>query len=127
MIDDLGPLPKVDRQDTLQQLSLKAIRNVLPAEMFLFREERTDDKGVDGTLEVKIKNTFTNCRAQVQLKSTDDGPDKFNTDGSYSLSIDTANLNYLLNGPSPLYLLWFANTGEIRFAWRMTNGTSSTH
>jgi hypothetical protein len=117
MTDDLGPLPKADRQDTLQQLSLKAFRNRLPEETFLFRDERVDDKGVDGSLEIKAKGSFTNCRAQIQLKGTDDGPDKFNNDGSYSLSISTSNLNYLLNGSSPIYVLWLAKTAEIRFAW----------
>ena len=117
MTDDLGPLPKADRKDTLQQLSLKAFRNLLPEETFLFRDGRVDDKGVDGSLEVKLKGVFSNCCAQVQLKSTDDGLDKFDTDGSYSLSIETANLNYLLNGTSPIYVLWFSKTDEIRFAW----------
>jgi len=44
--DVLGPLPQGDRQDTLQQLSIKALRNRLPEEQFLFRDERMDDKGV---------------------------------------------------------------------------------
>ena len=82
--DEMGPLPEGDRQDTLQQLSLKALRDCLPVSRFLFRDERVDDKGVDGTLEAKleyrisrtdggeeVRYQFTNCRAQVQLKSTD--------------------------------------------------------
>src|SRR6185312_11109936 len=117
MTDNLGPLPKADRQDTLQQLSLKAFRNLLPEHLFLFRDERIDDKGVDGALEVKVGGVFTNCRAQVQLKSTDANVDDFNNDGSYSLSIPTANLNYLLYGQNPLYVIWFSVTGELRFAW----------
>lgn len=103
MPHDLGPLPKGDRQDTLQQLSIKAFRNLLSGDQFLFRDERVDDKGVDGALEVKANSSFTNCRAQVQLKSTDADPNDFNQDGSFSESIATANLNYLLNGQSPLY------------------------
>lgn len=118
MSPDSGPYPKRDRQDTLQQLSLKAFQAVLPTDKFLFRDERVDDKGVDGALEVVVNDTFRNCRAQVQLKSTDDGPEKFNkTDGSYSLSVDTSNLNYLMNGPCPLYVIWFSKTNEIRYAW----------
>jgi hypothetical protein len=31
---------------------------------FLFRDERVSDKGVDGTLEVKHGENFTNCRAR---------------------------------------------------------------
>lgn len=117
MAHDLGPLPKGDRQDTLQQLSIKAFRNLLPEDQFLFRDERIDDKGVDGALEVKVDSSFTNCRAQVQLKSTDADPKTFNKDGSYSESIATANLNYLLNGQSPLYVIWLAKLDELRFAW----------
>jgi hypothetical protein len=128
LIDELGPLPEGDRQDTLQQLSLKALRNCLPEDKFLFHDERGDDKGVDGALEAKVevrvtktgggeevKPLFTNCRAQAQLKSTD--KPKQNQDGSVSYPIETSNLNYLLNGPSPIYFLWIAPTNEVRYAW----------
>jgi len=33
--------------------------------MFLFRDERVDDKGVDGSLELKIEDRYTNLRSQV--------------------------------------------------------------
>ena len=59
---NMGPLPEGDRQDTLQQLSLKAIQNFLPVGMFLFRDERADDKGVDGALEVKIEFNAENAK-----------------------------------------------------------------
>jgi hypothetical protein len=66
------------------------------------------DKGVDGTLEIKIDDHFTNLRSQIQLKSTESIT--ANQDGSVSLSIETSNFNYLLNGPSPLYVLSAART-----------------
>lgn len=126
--NDMGPLPMGDRKDTQQQLSLKALRNRLPDDKFLVRDERTDDKGVDVALEAKVEvrvptkdggeevmHGFTNCRAQGQLKSIDN-PEP-NQDGSVSYSIDTRNLNYLLNGQSPIYFLWLAPTDEIRYAW----------
>jgi Domain of unknown function (DUF4365) len=125
---DLGPLPLGDRKDTQQQLSLKALRNRLPEDKFLVRDERIDDKGVDVALEAKVEvrvptkdggqeimHGFTNCRAQGQLKSID-APEP-NVDGSVSYSIETSNLNYLLNGQSPIYFLWLAPTDEIRYAW----------
>jgi hypothetical protein len=125
--DDLGPLPEGDRQETLQQLSLIALRRRLPADRFLFRDERVDDKGVDGSLEVKVEanpsaaggglpiSRFTNFRSQVQLKST--AKAARNQDGSVSVAIETSNLNYLLNGPCPIYFLWISATDEMRFAW----------
>jgi hypothetical protein len=125
---DLGPLPQGDRQDTLQQLSIQALQAFLPVDKFLFRNERVDDKGVDGSLEAKatvqipkpggapdLKIVFTNCRAQAQLKSTDST--ERNQDGTLSVSIETSNLNYLLNGQCPIYLLWISATGEFRYAW----------
>ncbi len=69
--DQLGPLPKGDRADTLQQLSLKALHAAVPENLFQLRDERVDDKGVDGALEVKIDGGFTYCRGQFQLRSTD--------------------------------------------------------
>ncbi len=116
MADDLGPLPKFDQQDTLQQKSILAFEQALPVELFLFRDERVDDKGVDGALEVKADGRFTNCRAQVQLKSTESSKAE-NSDGSFSVSIATSNLNYLLNGSSPLYVLWLSQSNELRFEW----------
>jgi hypothetical protein len=113
--DDMGPLPESDRQDTLQQLGLQALRNRLPVAMFLFRREVEEDKGIDGTLEAKSKGQFTNSRAALQLKSTD--KPKRNLDGSVSYPIETSNLIYLLNGVTPLYFLWIESDQEMRFAW----------
>jgi hypothetical protein len=113
--DDMEPLPEGDRQDSLQQLSLHALRNRLPVDMFLFRRESEDDKGIDGTLEAKLRGQFTNCRANVQIKSTE--TPKRNLDGSISYSIETSNLNYLLNGVSPLYFLWIELNQEMRYVW----------
>ena len=120
MTRELGPLPKADRQDALQRESIAALLSLLPKDRFAFRDERADDKGVDGSLEILVGGAFTNCRAQVQLKSSDADPARpgaFNRDGSYSESIDTANLNYLLNGSSPVYVIWLSKLGELRYAW----------
>src|SRR5258708_13952514 len=113
--NNLGPLPKGDRSDDLQQLRVDGFRGAVMKELFLFRDERVDDKGVDGTLELKSNNSFLNIRSEVQLKGTDDSV--LNNDGSYSHPIKTANLNYLLNGPSPLYVVWIAPRNELRFVW----------
>jgi hypothetical protein len=113
--EPLGPLPKGDRQDTLQQQSLIALHSAMPTELFLFRDERVDDKGVDGALEAKADGGFTNCRGQFQLKATDSSEQ--NQDGSVSCTVAASNLNYLGNGPSPLYFLWIAPRNELRFAW----------
>ena len=98
--DNLGRLPKADRNSE---------------EKFIFRDERINDTGVDGSVELKINSRSTNLRAQVQLKSTESN-DR-NKDDSISIPVTVANLNYLLNGPSPLYVLLIAQNGELRFVW----------
>ena len=113
--DELGPLPTAGRSGDLQELSIRAPLAALPVERFQFRDERKSDMGVDGSLEVKIDGHSTNFWAQVQLKATDSP--STNADGSVSLRVEPSNVNYLLNGQSPLYILWIAPRNELRFLW----------
>jgi hypothetical protein len=113
--ESLGPLPTADRNSELQRRSLGALRALLPNDKFVFRDERIDDAGVDGSLELLIDSAYTDLRSQVQIKSTESTPS--NRDGTISISINVSNLNYLLNGPSALYLLYVAPAHEFRFAW----------
>jgi len=113
--DALGPLPISDRNAELQRRSINALRGILPSDKFVYRDERIDDAGVDGSLELLIDSLYTNLRAQVQLKSTDSAD--LNVDGTISLAVNAANLNYLLHGPSPIYVLYVDPRNELRFAW----------
>lgn len=114
---ELGPLPQGDRNAELQKLSLTALEGTLAAfvDRLWFRDERVDDTGVDGSLEVKQEGHHTNLRAQVQMKSTESP--KFLKDGTATRQVETSNLNYLLNGPSPLYVIYILPTEELRYAW----------
>ncbi len=113
--ENLGPLPKMDRNAELQRRSIAVFQESLAPDKFVFRDERADDAGVDGSLEVLVDGQYTNLRSQVQLKSTDSG-DR-NIDGSVSVPVRVANLNYLLNGHSPIYVLYVAPRNELRFVW----------
>lgn len=113
--NSLNPLPIADRNSELQQLSIKAFNTALPIDKFTFRHEPIDDAGVDGSLELKINGKSTNLRAQIQLKGTDS--EETNQDASISLQVATTNLNYLLNGHSPLYILYVAPRNELYFSW----------
>src|SRR5437667_9299493 len=96
---DLGPLPASDRNAELQRHSVKAVHGLLRnTDEILFRDERIEDYGVDGSFELKVGGAFTNLRCQVQLKGSD--VVKPNADASISHQVDTYNLNYLLNGHS---------------------------
>ncbi len=109
-------LPRADRNSELETLSMNALNSALPVDLFVFRDERINDVGVDGSLELKIDSRYANLRSQVQLKSTDS--EATNKDGSVSVQVPVANLNYLLAGArSPLYVLFIAPRNELRFAW----------
>ncbi len=112
--DDLGPLPHADGGDELQRVSLKALRAALPDSEWIVRDERTDDLGVDASLEVLVHGLGTNFRSQLQVKGRSDlSP---NSDGSWSVGVKVANLNYLLSGPTPFYILFRPETEELFFA-----------
>ena len=53
----------------------------------------------------------TNFRSQVQLKARSNLMP--NQDGSFSVSVPVSNLNYLLNGPTPLYVLYRPETNGL--------------
>ncbi len=112
---DLGPLPGADQNSVLQAKSFKALENNLPADRFVLRREPQPDAGVDWSVELRIGGQYTGMKAHMQVKAT--GDLKLNADGSISHSADVSNINYLLNGPSPLYVVYIAKTGELRYAW----------
>ena len=113
--NEAEPLPKSDRADELEELSDRALRSVLLVDRFRLRSEPGKDRGNDRYLELKSEGRDTNCRAQIQLKAAESW--KQNRDGSVSLSVKTSNFNYLLNGTSPIYILWNSENEELRYAW----------
>ena len=113
--DDLGPLPESDDNSVLQAESFKALETALPADRFVLRPEPQPDAGVDWCVELRIGGRFTGMRAHIQVKAR--AEKKVNSDGSVSYSADVSNVNYLLNGTSPLYVVYHADERELRYAW----------
>jgi tetratricopeptide (TPR) repeat protein len=113
---DLGPLPISDDKAALQRESIKALSAMLRGQDdIVFRDERIEDYGVDGSFELKSRRGMTNFRSQVQMKAAESL--ESNRDGSISLSVQTANLNYLLNGVAPVYILYDVSKGELWYVW----------
>ena len=112
---DSEPLPQSDENSILQTESFKAFNNALPSSRFILRQEPPPDGGIDWWVELRIDGRFTGMRAHVQVKGCTKA--KPNADGSISFSANVSNLGYLLNGPSPLYVLYVAQTGELRYVW----------
>jgi hypothetical protein len=113
---DPGPLPSSDGNAELQRESIKALNAFLKGQDdIILRDERVEDYGVDGSFELKLRGGMTNFRSQVQLKAR--SAIQMNLDGSISHSVATANLNYLLNGVAPIYLLYDANADLFWYTW----------
>jgi Domain of unknown function (DUF4365) len=115
MTEQKNPLPKADLNSQLQRKSIARFQAFLPVDRFVFRDERVDDAGVDGSLEILIDGNYTNMRAQVQLKGQH--LKKARQDGVITLPIETSNFNYLLNGSLGLYILYIEETNELFYEW----------
>ena len=109
-----GPLPEVDAYNKNQHRSLTRLNSTLIDDL-RFRDERIDDFGVDGTIEVHLAGKATNIRSDVQLKSRE--RDERNTDDSLSFKAEVPNLVYLLNGRSPLYVIYVLDTDTLLYLW----------
>ncbi len=88
-------LPKSSSNEELEILSNDKLKPIFNQNGFIVRDEIYKDKGIDYIIELKEKDYYLNFRFNVQLKATDSI--KKNVNGTYSLSIDTSNINYLLN------------------------------
>lgn len=109
--DDFGPLPRADGGHELERRSLKALQAALSANDWILRDERIEDFGVDVTLEVLANGAATNFRSQVQVKARSSL--RPNADGSWSVGVPVSNLNYLLSGPTPHYVLYRPESEEL--------------
>lgn len=98
-------LPKTNPNEDLEDISSSKFRLLLDPEKFSVNKGGDRDKGIDFAVEIKLKGVHTNFRFNVQLKATDSS--NKNSDGSTSLSISTANLNYLLNAGIPAYYILY--------------------
>jgi hypothetical protein len=110
-----NPLPIHDANAELQRQSFHALYAITKPAGLIVRLTQYMDYGVDATIEILAANRVTNYVAQVQIKSA--ACAEPNRDGTVSRSIDTSNLNYLLNGTSPIYLFYSAERGEFWYTW----------
>lgn len=97
-------LPKVNTNESLETISSNFFRPLLDVNKFEIRSETVRDKGIDFHIELKKEQSngdsvYTNFRFALKLKDTESI--EANTDGSFSIQIDSSNINYLLNNGMP--------------------------
>lgn len=117
-IIDKMRLPLSSPKEALETISRNHLLPLFDPKRFIVRSEDYRDKGVDFQIEVLEdyggSNACTNFRFVIQLKATDSI--QANRDGSFSLQIETANINYLLNHPMPAFYVFYHNpTGKFYY------------
>src|SRR4051812_41162375 len=105
--------PTYSHEQQLEDRSLNELR-VLLSSTFVTRDQRAQDFGVDVLLEVVHENRATNYSSTVQVKARSGLAPK--TDGSFSLSIGSANIDYLLSAAMSLVVLYDADRGAFYYA-----------
>jgi|GEM_PF-5628257 len=99
-----GPLPKDDANAKLQRRSLAVFNERVSQDKFIVRQETVSDYGVDLGVEAVLGDHPLNYRGQIQLKGRSGLTP--NSQKCFALSVETSNLNYLLNGECPFYVLF---------------------
>ncbi len=101
-------LPQSVETHDQERRSVIKFTQVVPIKLFILREESGLDYGVDKILEVRKDDILvTNYRVYVQLKSVLIG--ERNEDNSYSYSVPISTLNYLMNQPNAIFVIYLEN------------------
>ena len=108
----LNDFPKRARNHRIERLAISAFENFLgDSNDFFIQSQDMNDYGVDYQLEITTNDQATNIRLFVQLKGTEQ---ELNNDGSVSISVNRANLNYLLIHPYSFYVCFHAPSNSLK-------------
>jgi len=108
-LDDMD-LPKANFYEELETLSEQNLQPLFQPSQFELCTRDRRDKGIDLTYEIKRNNKHLGFRFIIQLKATESIEANL-ADGSLSKSIETSNINALLNnGHTAYYILFDINT-----------------
>lgn len=108
-------LPKRDRNHALEDEAEAAFRALISrSNDFVFQGSDRKDYGTDCQIEVVLNGQATNVRVHVQLKGTER---TFNADGSFSIAVDRANLNYLIAQPYSFYVGYYSPSKSLRVSF----------
>lgn len=106
-------LPKDSRNEQLETISKNKFRLFFDEKNFILKEEPIDN-GVDFRIELKNDGIKIGFGLNFQLKSSENT--NSNNDGSYSKSIETSNIENLLNnGQTAYYGFYIVNEDKFFF------------
>ncbi len=105
-------LPKRDRNHVIEEEATTASqKRLLESGAFILQSVDRKDYGTDCQIEVVNEERATNVRVHVQLKGTERA---LNADGSVSVEVSRANLNYLIMQPHSFYVCYHLPTDRLR-------------
>ncbi|MEM7746907.1 MAG: tetratricopeptide repeat protein [Pseudomonadota bacterium] len=108
-------LPKRDRNHALEEEAEATFQALISrSEDFVFQGSDRKDYGTDCQIEVVLNGQATNVRVHVQLKGTERA---LNADGSFSIPVDRANLNYLIAQPYSFYVGYHSPSKSLRVSF----------
>ncbi|WP_273802614.1 DUF4365 domain-containing protein [Proteus vulgaris] len=111
----LNNFPKRDRNHRVENMAITAFEGFLrDSSDFFIQSQDVNDYGVDYQLEITVNGQATNIRLFVQLKGTEQA---LNLDGSVSISVNRANLNYLLMHPYSFYVCFHVPTNTLKICF----------
>jgi len=112
---NLDDFPKRDKNHTIESKADAAFQSFIAnSDEFFIQGSDKRDYGTDYHIEVGPAGSATNVRVQVQLKGTEKD---LNADGSLSIEVRRANLNYLLMQPYSLYVCYHVPTKSLRLSF----------
>ncbi len=111
-MNSFDDLPKRDHNHEIEDQAVATFQQQvsLGRDLIVQKADRKD-YGTDCQLEVIDQGQATNVRVHVQLKGTEK---ELNSDGSLSITVDRANLNYLVMHPYSFYACYHVPTGSLR-------------
>lgn len=108
-------LPIRDRNHALEDEAEAVFQALISrSDDFVFQRSDRKDYGTDCQIEVVLNGQATNVRVHVQLKGTERA---LNADGSLSVAVDRANLNYLIAQPYSFYVGFHAPSKSLRVSF----------
>src|SRR5690554_964867 len=111
MEDDINKihLPKSSRNSELETISRVSFLPLFSPEKFILKPEILDN-GIDFRIEIISNKNILGFGCNFQLKSSE--VIEKNKDGSFSKSIETSNIEYLINNAQPAFYGFYSETNQ---------------
>lgn len=114
-------LPEIHNSHDQENKSINQLLRRFEEKLFLVRDVRTKDYGVDFNIEPKLENSqkkyASNFICQIQLKSISSDVKIRRRDNSLSFNPSIKNINYLLNHYCALYIVYVQKTDTFYWEW----------